>query len=391
VQTITGTTHTLPFAKLAPGDFERLCLWLVRREGYERAEHLGAAGSEQGRDIIAWREGRQWAFQCKRVQDFGPKDALVEIDKVLALPQDQRPAEYVFIITRNVSANTRQQARDRCADQIGCHFWAGTELDEMVKRHPDIVREFFQLDDLEQGGFQAGERLKKLRQELSLKPSEFMEILGLASETRYRTMEAGESECSRSLLETVCAVSGVSLEWLKHGTEPEHAVDLLYWPRVSEAIQILVDLSPESVYVTYEQKNLHVGLCAQTDKFIYQVYDLNLSMDFWKWDEAFGYIPYFFAFLHSLQKTFDHRVCGRRISPKNRRRLYGGKAHPYSIVPPGMPKFHYWVDDVLDIWHKRLNAEDYSRMYGKWFPRVQQECRKHKTKIEEIIGEEIWR
>ena len=39
-------------------------------KGYERAEHLGAAGSEQGRDIIAWREGDLWAFQCKRVQSF---------------------------------------------------------------------------------------------------------------------------------------------------------------------------------------------------------------------------------------------------------------------------------------------------------------------------------
>ena len=45
---ITGTTHTLPFDKLSPRDFERLCLWLVEREGYERAEHLGAAGSEHG-------------------------------------------------------------------------------------------------------------------------------------------------------------------------------------------------------------------------------------------------------------------------------------------------------------------------------------------------------
>ena len=51
--TITRTTHTLPFDKLSPRDFERLCLWLVEREGYERAEHLGAAGSEQGRDIVA--------------------------------------------------------------------------------------------------------------------------------------------------------------------------------------------------------------------------------------------------------------------------------------------------------------------------------------------------
>jgi hypothetical protein len=33
--TITRTTHTLPFDKLSPRDFERLCLWLVEREGYD--------------------------------------------------------------------------------------------------------------------------------------------------------------------------------------------------------------------------------------------------------------------------------------------------------------------------------------------------------------------
>ena len=48
----------------------------VEREGYERTEHLGAAGSEQGRDIVAWREGARWAFQCKQVRNFGPKVAL---------------------------------------------------------------------------------------------------------------------------------------------------------------------------------------------------------------------------------------------------------------------------------------------------------------------------
>ena len=143
---ITGTTHTLPFDRLSPRDFERLCLWLVEREGYERAEHLGAAGSEQGRDIVAWRDGALWAFQCKRVRRFGPKDALAEVEKVLALPEDQRPAEYVFIVTCDVSANTRQQVRQRCNGKMKCHFWAGTELDEKVKRHSDILEEFFQVD-----------------------------------------------------------------------------------------------------------------------------------------------------------------------------------------------------------------------------------------------------
>jgi len=42
---ITRATHTLPFDKLSPRDFERLCLWLVEREGYERAELLSTSGS----------------------------------------------------------------------------------------------------------------------------------------------------------------------------------------------------------------------------------------------------------------------------------------------------------------------------------------------------------
>jgi len=141
---ITGTTHPLPFDKLSPRDFERLCLWLVERGGYKRAEHLGAAGSEQGRDIVAWREGQLWAFQCKRVRSFGPKDALKEVEKVLSLRQTERPVGLVFLVTCDVSANTRQQVRKRSAGEMECHFWAGTELDARVKRYPDIVQEFFQ-------------------------------------------------------------------------------------------------------------------------------------------------------------------------------------------------------------------------------------------------------
>ena len=140
---MTGTAHTLPFDKLSARDFERLCLWLVKSEGYERAEHLGAAGREQGRDIIAWREGRLWAFQCKRVQHFGPTDAEAEVDKVLDLPEDLRPVALAFLVVCDVSDETRRRARAR-AGKMECHFWAGTELDALVKRYPEIVEEFFQ-------------------------------------------------------------------------------------------------------------------------------------------------------------------------------------------------------------------------------------------------------
>ena len=50
---VTRTNHLLPFGELSAAQFARLCLWLVEYEGYTRAEHLGEAGSEQGRDVIA--------------------------------------------------------------------------------------------------------------------------------------------------------------------------------------------------------------------------------------------------------------------------------------------------------------------------------------------------
>ena len=111
-----------------------LCLWLVERGGYKCAEHLGAAGSEQGRDIVAWCEGTLWAFQCKRVRSFGPRDALAEVEKVLALPEAERPVGLVLLVTCHFSAKARQQARERCAGEIECQFWAGTGLDERVKQ-----------------------------------------------------------------------------------------------------------------------------------------------------------------------------------------------------------------------------------------------------------------
>ncbi len=142
---LTGGTYRLPFGQLSPLRFEELCLWLVRREGYERAEHLGESGSERGRDIVAWKDGQRFAFQCKRVAKFGAASAQKEIRKIRGLPPAEQPEELVFVVTAAVSAETRRQARLTWGDEATCHFWAGSELDERVKRHPDIVAEFFQI------------------------------------------------------------------------------------------------------------------------------------------------------------------------------------------------------------------------------------------------------
>ena len=65
---------------------------------------------------------------------------------MLGLSNDERPVGLVFIVTCDVSANARQQVRERWAGEMECRFWTGTELDAKAKQHPDIVAEFFQAE-----------------------------------------------------------------------------------------------------------------------------------------------------------------------------------------------------------------------------------------------------
>lgn len=129
----------LPFGDLHDRDFERLSLWLVKREGYPDAEHYGASGSDGGRDIFDRPSGT--VFQCKNVSRFTASEAKKEIEKIKKC-KHLLVNRIVFIVRCNVRANTRDAVIEFCAP-VPCDFWIRTELDEKVKRHQDILDEFF--------------------------------------------------------------------------------------------------------------------------------------------------------------------------------------------------------------------------------------------------------
>jgi hypothetical protein len=85
---------------------------------------------------------------------------LYEVDKVMSLPEDERPAHLVFLVVCNAHADTRRRVRARCAQEgMACHFWTGAELDEKVKKHGDILAEFFSLPAEAAGELPAAGRL----------------------------------------------------------------------------------------------------------------------------------------------------------------------------------------------------------------------------------------
>lgn len=151
--TIRRTNKPLPFGELSPLEFERLCLWLVEREGYLRAEHFGESGNEQGRDIIAYKPTAAgehlWYFQCKRYQKIGAATFIAEVDKyneLAAADPADKPVGIVFVTSATLSATARKRVREHCKKQgYEAEFWARTELDALVNKYPDMVEKFFGL------------------------------------------------------------------------------------------------------------------------------------------------------------------------------------------------------------------------------------------------------
>lgn len=146
-----ATRHPLHFEDLSAGDFERLCLWLAKAEGYKNPEHVGLLGGDDGCDVKAWKTTRKgrglWWFQCKRRAKVTRKDLIGEVDKIHAHVEASaasKLAGIVFVVAAPVSAATRNCVDRRCAALgYACRWWAKTELDMMVKNHPQILDEFF--------------------------------------------------------------------------------------------------------------------------------------------------------------------------------------------------------------------------------------------------------
>lgn len=136
----TSTQHRLPFPELSPKQFEWLCYWWVREKGYTKVVYQGESGHDKGCDIIAMKEGRRYVFQCKRVDRFYPISAKAGIDKILALPAEERPDVLVFLVTASVSYNVRKIG---IGFPFECEFFSHTDLDFEFSTNKTLLERFF--------------------------------------------------------------------------------------------------------------------------------------------------------------------------------------------------------------------------------------------------------
>lgn len=218
--------------------------------------------------------------------------------------------------------------------------------------------------------FDAGGRLKQVREEIGLKGSEFVEKLGLSSERKYLSIESKTEEAPLSLLWKVHKLTGVTMEWLKHGKSPRYDVDYIDLNPIKDDLDRCAKLNPTEYFLTLNSKDLHVGLVAQIGDHRYQAFDTGVTLDFWNWVESHWAISRFYKFLKALSDPW-HDIDGLLITPAEDKKLYSGETHFQDLSSGRRTDLVY---DILDINETRLHLTSYKRRYGgDWMHRVHDE------------------
>lgn len=219
--------------------------------------------------------------------------------------------------------------------------------------------------------FDAGGRLRQVRDEVRLKTSEFVELLGLQSEKQYKAMESQSEEVPLAVLKKVSEKIGTSIEWLKHGIEPRYEIEFLYLKTFEEVPQGFFSThKPQDFILTLELKNLHVGLVARTGTFCFEIYETEISLKFWEWQDEHWAIPLFYKFLKALSDSRKD-VYGVILTQQDDKKLYSGAVH--FLHTQGQYNMNI-LYDLIDLDETRLKARPYSNMYsGDWMSRVHKE------------------
>lgn len=225
--------------------------------------------------------------------------------------------------------------------------------------------------------FEAGHRVKQVRQEIDIKSSEFVEALGLTSEREYLAMENSPEEVPLSVLNKIHDLTGVSLEWLKHGKEQKYRVEQPPIRPMDKALNYISTFKPEKVFFTLGYTgfdtgpgNLTIGIVAQTGTYSYQLIDYGIALDFWTWVEDHWLVPLIYQFLSGAWERYEGSSTGIFIPMNISNQLFEGKIHFRTALRQSKGIYNYWPEAVLDIDYEQDSKSDYEKRYGKWITKV---------------------
>ena len=150
-------------------------------------------------------------------------------------------------------------------------------------------------------GFSCGHRIKQIRKEVDLQPSEIVELFNLPSESEYANIEAGRADAPTMLIESWCATFGVNPAWIKHGSsrsmlQKSNPINVIYeehrlkyikktadiWNEeaIKSTVEEIFRTEPETLYLCIDPENCGtLVLAVEYAEHCWNIWDIN-SLDF---------------------------------------------------------------------------------------------------------------
>jgi transcriptional regulator with XRE-family HTH domain len=134
--------------------------------------------------------------------------------------------------------------------------------------------------------FDCGPRLKRLREDLELSTSNFIELIGYPSEKWYMRVEEGRAEIEEAFLIKAAEATGVSITWLKHGsTRMFESVSIN--AMCVDAFARIKELNPNELYLLIDESSysFYGVACVAPHKWVNICFGVSLNFHTWWGDE----------------------------------------------------------------------------------------------------------
>jgi len=251
--------------------------------------------------------------------------------------------------------------------------------------------------------FDAGDRVRQIREDLQLNKGRFARLIGFRSDKEYDALEQGNIECTLATIQKINEVTGADLDWLKYGAdqcqyERATSISTESWKGILQKLDTLgcqSDAFPNICVVIGRERFDDVGIVAITNSYMiseykalnrYKALQISLCTDFWvpMNDAPIRDIFNFYRLLREISSRKSFYVRGQVITQQDRSDLYLGKRHPSKIIKDqfaNRPQMMKWPEDILDINYAYRTQKDYNAIYGDWFVEMQRYFR-HAVKTE---------
>ncbi|RYG56522.1 MAG: ATP-binding protein [Alphaproteobacteria bacterium] len=223
-------------------------------------------------------------------------------------------------------------------------------------------------------GFACGKRVKRIREDLSLKASHMAEITNMPSENFWRAVEIDDVELSATQLTAISTTTGTTIEWLKHGDGEPYSTGEINDFSWEEDLQSLVGSDSFDLAMVLDAKTMCCCLLAKRSDYRVDAYVFSFNIAFWLWGDDHHHIPEIWRCFRWIRSSLG--VTSALILPSTLfNALAEGRTSGRSILEAHPPRSR-WFDDLFDLAHLHRHLVSEYRAYGPWFSKLQDSIRR---------------